>query len=575
MSDLEKLVDIAERKERECYLIESSALYLLASIVDKNQSNFLFKAAVNARVSGFFNLAEMLFLQYEAIFGRDYHWCMEVGHCKLALDKFMEAYEFFYQARSFSDKADPLIWSGVALRRIGQYSDAIELLCEAYKSDPSASAILVELAGCQESLGNTRESINIYRNIISNYKNIDKDFIYNRLIICLSKLSLDKDIIDIIISNDYIQNVNSGYAKITTISAFTKYGNVCGFAAFYDFIAKLSLQKEADCNVVDALCLLLAGRAQGDSKLSSLIRAVLIESGYGRSALRILDQNSYASLVNELKQVKFHDLAEDIGLVCDFLETQRTFSFIRLGDGEGNFLATRLERGNEFLVHQEVKILNNWFGAPIGNLDEYVELYRDLESAIRSADILGVPDQNRLTYEASNDPRGYWGVYFATKYSMLYGRRARWVTPVLHLHMFLSERFVAALRNRKIIHTISCHAEFGKKIRKMLNVSQGKDLIVPGEKGVPSIPGECKVGDHFKDYYNNVKLAISGIEQGSVVLVAAGVCGKVYAHEAAKAGGVGLDIGAIADYIMGIRSREIFHTSQFQSTTEKSTFFSS
>ena len=69
---------------------------------------------------------------------------------------------------------------------------------------------------------------------------------------------------------------------------------------------------------------------------------------------------------------------------------------------------------------------------------------------------------------------------------------------------------------------------------------------------------------HYPDEYRRVIPWINQLDSGAVVLIAAGVCGKVYAQRAKRAGCAAIDIGAMADYIMGYQTRGIFHNARFR-----------
>jgi hypothetical protein len=60
----------------------------------------------------------------------------------------------------------------------------------------------------------------------------------------------------------------------------------------------------------------------------------------------------------------------------------------------------------------------------------------------------------------------------------------------------------------------------------------------------------------FCDIFNEKIAAMcNSITSGSVVFVAAGIIGKIFIGEAKKRGAVALDIGAMADYLAGRKTR--------------------
>jgi hypothetical protein len=266
-----------------------------------------------------------------------------------------------------------------------------------------------------------------------------------------------------------------------------------------------------------------------------------------------------------LEELPFSSSTEAIAAIAGAVQERRPFSLVRLGDGEGNFLANQLLPGNKFLAEQNRKILRNWFGETAELDISYSELFDDLCRAIENADVLGLPQKSRVGFESTNVCRGFWGIYFSALHVINLKRRPRILTTsVVHLDLFRNDGFLAALRSAREIHTISCHRGFGTVVRGKFGISLGVDIVVPGEMGIPEIPVESKRGTHYPEVYQAVLRGISELSPGSVVLIAAGVCGKVYARAAKDAGCAGIDIGAMADHIMGLKTRTIFRTSAFQ-----------
>jgi len=81
--------------------------------------------------------------------------------------------------------------------------------------------------------------------------------------------------------------------------------------------------------------------------------------------------------------------------------------------------------------------------------------------------------------------------------------------------------------------------------------------------GIRQLPKESKDGDHYGAFYALVLDSISRLAPGSVTLIAAGICGKVYADAVRRSGGIGVDIGAMADFFMKVPTREPFTHPEF------------
>jgi hypothetical protein len=300
-----------------------------------------------------------------------------------------------------------------------------------------------------------------------------------------------------------------------------------------------------------------------DTDLYNDVTAILRNDAFATSAVRTSSTYSLSQMTGSLREVQFEDIDRTADRLASAIQLGTPFSLVRLGDGEGNFLAANVDDDNAFLQELCTQILVIWFGSNSVMSSAYHDLQRDLQKSIAEADFLGVPDCARLLYEQSNDARGYWGVYFATKYAIECTTIRHYVSPVIHLHMFKVPKVLKALSTCRHIHTVTCHPGFGSKIRALVGVSNGRDLIVPGEQGIQVLPAELKRGQHFPDVYVQTIKQIEQFAPGAVVLVAAGVCGKIYANKAKAVGCMGIDIGAIADFFMGIPSRAVFTKEHF------------
>ena len=109
------------------------------------------------------------------------------------------------------------------------------------------------------------------------------------------------------------------------------------------------------------------------------------------------------------------------------------------------------------------------------------------------------------------------------------------------------------LKSNKDVTLVTCHAQLGPALQRILGISSLRTLLIPPERG--RIKGDgVLAGDHFADYSQRINEALR-LNPTSIVLIAAGFLGKIYCATAKGAGAVAIDIGSLADYWMGVNTR--------------------
>jgi hypothetical protein len=362
----------------------------------------------------------------------------------------------------------------------------------------------------------------------------------------------------------WVRDIRSGYAISNSIVWCIRLNKTIREDHIAD--AARGLPSPADRReIIDALSLHVAHQ-QPEASEPVPCGEIFRTCSYGMDALEVIRLHRLETILRIADSIPFLSVEAGIDRVVDHVRSGRPFSLIRIGDGEGNLLGHHLFPDSEFLSGLNEKILRNWFGNNARPASDYEQLYHDLHSAMANTDLLGMPDSSRLRQELRHDPRGYWGVYFAVYYVHEKAKPVSAVSAGLHTSLFRNQDFIDALRSLTNLNTISCHKDFGRVFRARLGVPDGHDLLVPGEMGIRQLPADCKVGDHYPAEYRKTMSAIrrGGFGAGSVTLISAGVCGKVYADQVKRSGGVAVDIGAMADFIMGLATRKMFRRSDFR-----------
>ena len=516
-------------------------------------------AARSARFAKEFALANRLGDLLLQEFGTLHPSCMEAGFCKLEAGANAEAHSAFHAAYRAERKADAAAWCGVALRRAGNVAAACDYYRLALRLDPNQPTAGLELASHLDETGDFLGAVDLYRHCLKAELSPDRTFMYNRIGVCCERAGRRDLLAQLLEEPDYYHHLSAGYAPESTLIWSLKLQKpICDKPV----LAELRRQLPLSNGVVDALSLYLQTDLSQELQESYLL--LLQSSAYGVEAERILRAYPPDRVHSRLSQSVFVSEDNAVQLICNHIRAGRPFSLVRLGDGEGNVLGHLTDPTSPFLGYQAEKIVRNWFGASALPLSGYSDLFGTLQDAIDGADLLGVPTPARLNYELRNEPRGYWGVYFAALYSCSRASGAQFVTPVLHLQLFRYGSFLDALRSTRRLDTVSCHPGLGPKLRSELGIPQGTDLVVPGEMESAALPEGIRRGSHYPTEYERVCRQITAFEPGSTVLIAAGICGKIYAHRAKQAGCVAIDIGAIADFLMGCNTRAIFTDQQFR-----------
>jgi len=241
----------------------------------------------------------------------------------------------------------------------------------------------------------------------------------------------------------------------------------------------------------------------------------------------------------------------------------RPASCLRLGDGEGNILAaddTIFRNLQRLAAEKAAEIhLGRWF--PDSVLRSWS---REMLAAIGNADVVGVPCTDRIAGlyrdlqhpppDARPDIRGACGTINALRfaYAALSQATPRRVVTNCAFHRTLLPHYRSILGPAARLGVIGCHPELPDKLKTAFGARQVDFFAIPNQA---SNTGKRSGPPHYPDRFNAVTDSLSGIEKGQVVLVAAGILGKLYCDRVKQCGGIALDIGSVADVWVGRRAR--------------------
>jgi len=226
-------------------------------------------------------------------------------------------------------------------------------------------------------------------------------------------------------------------------------------------------------------------------------------------------------------------------LVRDRLRSRHSCSVIRLGDGEGRLL------GWPDRVDWNVlgKHLYFWFGHANFSPDDLRRMQRDLECAIYTADVVGLPNAENWSKSA------------------VWQEPQRWMEErdLLEHHVICDHELHLQLWREDLLSEIVASAERVSLITCRQVVDEMRDYFQLPYLKCYKIPEEGHTGrmatQHFPNTYNQLLEELKHNAIGELVLVGAGVLGKAYCAWVRRAGGVALDIGSLFDGFAGVGSR--------------------
>ncbi len=249
------------------------------------------------------------------------------------------------------------------------------------------------------------------------------------------------------------------------------------------------------------------------------------------------------------------------GLYPDFfqslsesLKQGRGFSFVRLGDGEGNTLALR-DSFRDFGVRDwSKKICDLQFGAkkPL-SFSEQRTLGGHIANAALNSDFLGVIRPETLkskigaqTWPADRQLHGNLTcVEFVSENIENFNPAIKFIDSSVHKDRDFVGSIFEFFRGEQLVTFIGPHAEI-LKVTKMYDFKMS--VLI-------EIPGEFKYfqpdANHFFDCFECVSDLIRPTYGGAPFFVGAGLLGKHYCDLAKRRGGVAIDIGSAMDDLCG------------------------
>lgn len=199
----------------------------------------------------------------------------------------------------------------------------------------------------------------------------------------------------------------------------------------------------------------------------------------------------------------------------------------------------------------------------------------ELASAIRTADIVGIPDLYRMVLALggntipSQTSRGALAVIeqFAGLAPAPEGGpldRPGHLLTSCHLHnAFAFWRIWDVLFGRLGHCTlVTGRSDLENALKDRFGLAATRIHLVPPERKFADRHGTAS--RHYPDRFEELRHDLARTRPGEVVLVAAGILGKAYCAWVRQAGGIAIDVGSAADHWCGRQTRTVNEAAAFR-----------
>jgi hypothetical protein len=254
---------------------------------------------------------------------------------------------------------------------------------------------------------------------------------------------------------------------------------------------------------------------------------------------------------NRSKNLIYPQIVEKIQLA---ITNKKGFSFVRLGDGEGNILGLQLSDLLDMSRRHANEISQLQFGKGVLSQADQELLSAYLMDSMRSVDVLGIMSPLSLLrrIETHELPFARQLAGNIMNYRVLYEKfnaqfnDFEYIDSAINYDPYWENEVLQIALNSACIGIVGPHPE-AVDYFKDRQIDDVLYFNIPGERKY--FPGEAS---HFHDVFPAIVSALSGQDfSGRVFLVGGGLLGKYYCHLIKACGGVALDIGSTMDRICG------------------------
>jgi hypothetical protein len=288
---------------------------------------------------------------------------------------------------------------------------------------------------------------------------------------------------------------------------------------------------------------------------------------------KFVDDPTLRSLCFENSELFFPDTAASAPTVSNkiilALRQGRPFSLLRVGNGEGN--AMQMAKGEcctlQISTFYHEFLSQNWL--PVAQ-DQAMSLCKQVRASLISADIIGFRafrfDERAMIYQHTEQKNFYaaLGILYAREFlseGLIGGYWRGSIITGAWIHLDMIAYLDAILTAAHSVIVVSGRSELEEAFRRRLGEKLEAFIIVPVQGFVPPSLDES----HFAAF-PSIKERLNRDLRGKLVLVGAGLFGKVYCHVAKTNGAVAIDLGSVFDVLAGLETRPIHKHYDINST---------
>jgi hypothetical protein len=252
-------------------------------------------------------------------------------------------------------------------------------------------------------------------------------------------------------------------------------------------------------------------------------------------------------------------------LVEDRLRRREPLSALRVGNGEGNAIsmAPRAPTRTQARAFYHEFISQNGIAVPLADV---LPLCRDVRAALVNADVLGF----RSVKKFRTDERGL--ILDAIERKDAYA-----ALGLIYARDFIRDGLVTGYLRGKLITSAWLHLDLLPALDRLLGFAESV-VVITGREGLEN-EFRARLGDRLTAF---ISVPVQGVRPteatdshihavypqvrgwlksrdlgGTLVLVGAGLFGKVYIDDARNSGAVALDLGSAFDMLAGLATRPV------------------
>lgn len=255
------------------------------------------------------------------------------------------------------------------------------------------------------------------------------------------------------------------------------------------------------------------------------------------------------------------EVADDI---TDALAAGRPYSLLRVNDGEGAFLHLSLGDESRYAaLYRRNRI--EWHGVIFGNADllydpYWLSLTRRFSDNLWKADCLGADQAwgipGEYAWASIRNVPCLFNIVRKFEQMDAAGELARkpisLCNPQINQHLLTEGHLERIIGSQKRIGLISAHAALPGALQRKFGLEEVVYHQTSGEAKVAAAKGQV---EPLQVWHERICAALEQSEPGMLWIVCAGMMSKIYCEIIKDAGGVGLDVGAVADIWMRAPTR--------------------